>query len=85
MPQQGPEPDGDTITFEADDITLVRELRWLSGRGPKINTRGNIPVRYEGIDALEIHFREAHQQLQFAVAARDENLRLVGFTCRSRW
>lgn len=80
MPRQGPEPDGDTITFKADDIALVRGLRWHSGRGPNINTRGTIPVRYEGIDALETHFRGAHQNMQFALAARDENLRLMGFT-----
>jgi len=78
-PRQGPQPDGDTITFQADDLKLVRNLPWLSGRGPNINTRGTIPVRYEGIDALETHFSGAHQQLQYANAARDENLRLLGF------
>jgi hypothetical protein len=80
MPRQGPEPDGDTMTFAADDLALVRTLKWHSSQGPNINTRGNIPVRYEGIDALETHFRGAHQQMQFALAARDENLRLMGFT-----
>src|SRR5262245_20715520 len=78
-PRQGPQPDGDTATFHADDVSLVRNLRWISGRPPSINTRGNIPVRYEGIDALETHFQGGHQQLQFANAARDENLRLLGF------
>jgi hypothetical protein len=79
-PRQGPQPDGDTVTFHADDISLVRNLPWLSGRGPNVNARGNIPVRYEGIDALETHFQGAHQNLQYANAARDENLRLLGFT-----
>src|SRR5882757_2995082 len=79
-PRQGPQPDGDTVTFHADDVSLVRNLPRLSGRGPNVNARGNIPVRYEGIDALETHFRGAHQQMQFARAARDENLRLLGFT-----
>src|SRR5262245_10380533 len=78
-PRQGPQPDGDTITFQPDNPALVRGLPRLSGRGPNMNARGNIPVRYEGIDALETHFEGAHQQLQFANAARDENLRLVGF------
>src|SRR5438874_11805543 len=76
-PRQGHQPDGDTVTFHADDVALVRSLRWLSGRGPNVNTRGNIPVRYEGIDALETHFQGAHQQIHFANAARDENLRLL--------
>lgn len=79
MPRQGPEPDGDTVTFQADDVTLVRALPRFSGRGPNINTRGNIPVRYEGIDALETHFRGGHQQLRFANAARHKNLDLLGF------
>src|SRR6266545_6378723 len=71
-PRQGPEPDGDTVSFAPDNLALVRGLHWLSGHGPNINARGNIPVRYEGIDALETHFRGAHQQMQFARAARDE-------------
>ncbi|MBI3707575.1 MAG: hypothetical protein HY246_07850, partial [Proteobacteria bacterium] len=78
-PKQGPQPDGDTITFQPDDPTLVHKLPWLSGRGPNFNTRGSIPVRYEGIDALETHFGGGHQQLQYANAARDENLRRLGF------
>src|SRR5262249_16568229 len=80
MPRQGPEPDGDTVTFRPDDPQLVRNLRWLSGRGPAFNATMKIPVRYEGIDALETHFRLAHQDLAFANQARDENLRLLGFT-----
>src|SRR5262245_5326587 len=79
MPRQGPEPDGDTVTFQPDDVTLVRQLPRFSGTGPKINARGNIAVRYEGIDALETHFQGGHQQLRFADAARDKNLDLLGF------
>ena len=79
QPRRGPEPDGDTIRFEPENIDLVRKLPWFSGRGPEFNARGNIAVRYEGIDALETHFRGAHQQLHYALAARDENLRLLGF------
>lgn len=78
-PKQGPQPDGDTVTFQPDDVQLVQSVPWLSGKGPNINTRGTIPVRYEGIDALETHFRGAHQDLSFANAARDENLRQLGF------
>lgn len=84
-PRQGPQPDGDTVTFQADNLALVRGLPWLSGRGPNVNTRGNIPVRYEGIDALETHFQGANQQLHFANAARDENLRLLGFKNVKFW
>ena len=50
-----------------------------SGRPPDLNARG-IPVRLEAIDALETHFGETHQELAGANAARDELLRLLGFT-----
>ena len=79
-PRQGPQPDGDTVTFHPDNPQLVRDLPWFSHVGPGFNARGNIPVRYEGIDALETHFQGAHQQLAFADAARDRNLQLLGFT-----
>ena len=79
IPKQGPEPDGDTVRFEPDNMQSVLNLPWLSGRGPDFNRRKNIAVRYEGIDTLETHFNGANQQLQFANAARDENLRLLGF------
>jgi len=79
QPRQGPEPDGDTVTFQADNLALVRKLPRLSGRGPNISKRGNIPIRYEGIDALETHFQGGHQQLGFANAARDKNLEVLGF------
>jgi hypothetical protein len=46
----------------------------------RTSTRGNIPVRYEAIDAFETHFQGAHQNLGFANAAREENLRRLGFT-----
>jgi hypothetical protein len=80
IPRNGPEPDGDTIRFEPQNVQLVVDLPRFSGVGPKINGRHNIAVRYEGIDALETHFEEVHQELGFANEARAENLRLAGFT-----
>jgi endonuclease YncB( thermonuclease family) len=77
-PRQGPQPDGDTVTFFPDSIDLVKRLRRLSGTAPNIRN-GHINVRYEGIDALETHVQGAHQNLTFAKAARDRNLELLGF------
>jgi endonuclease YncB( thermonuclease family) len=37
-------------------------------------------VRFEGIDALETHFKNHHQDLTFANAARELMLQQVGFT-----
>src|SRR4030095_636759 len=79
LPRQGPEPDGDTIKFLPDTPALVEALPRRSGRPPDINARG-ISVRLEAIDALETHFGETHQELSGANAARDELLRLLGFT-----
>jgi hypothetical protein len=78
-PSQGPEPDGDTVRFEPDDPEILDRLPWFSGRPPALNARGNIAVRYEGNDALETHFKESHQNLALANAARDRNLELLGF------
>ena len=36
-------------------------------------------MRFEGIDALETHYKNRHQNLDLAVAARDVMLREVGF------
>ncbi len=79
LPRQGPEPDGDTVKFRPDTPALVETLPRRSGRPPDINGRG-ISVRLEAIDALETHFAETHQELAGANAARDELLRLLGFT-----
>lgn len=79
LPRQGPEPDGDTVKFRPDNPALVERLPRLSGRPPDLNARG-ISVRLEAIDALETHFSETHQELAGANAARDELLRLLGFT-----
>ena len=79
LPRQGPEPDGDTIKFRPDTPALVETLPRRSGTPPDINARG-ISARLEAIDALETHFQETHQELAGANAARDELLRLLGFT-----
>ncbi|MEV6038412.1 hypothetical protein AB0L65_45200 [Nonomuraea sp. NPDC052116] len=84
LPRQGPEPDGDTVKFLPDSPALVEGLPRRSGHPPKINRRG-VSVRLEAIDALETHFEETHQQLAGANAARDELLRLLGFTNVRYW
>ena len=78
IPNQGPEPDGDTIKFLPDDPQLVMDLPRISGRPPHINKRG-ISVRLEAIDALETHFNNTHQWLYGANMARDKLLAYLGF------
>ncbi|GAA3674608.1 hypothetical protein GCM10022224_043590 [Nonomuraea antimicrobica] len=84
LPRQGPEPDGDTVKFLPDTPALVEALPRRSGRPPDLNGRG-ISVRLEAVDALETHFAETHQEQEGAYAARDELLRLLGFTNVRFW
>jgi hypothetical protein len=79
MPRQGPQPDGDTITFKPDNRSLVTGLKRFGPIWPHFNKRGTIPVRFEGIDALETHFNGAHQDLELADRARDFMLAEIGF------
>ena len=79
LPRQGPEPDGDTVKFRPDAPLLIEALPRPSGTPPDLGARG-ISVRLEAIDALETHFGETHQELAGANAARDELLRILGFT-----
>lgn len=78
LPLSGPEPDGDTVKFLPDNQTLVDTLS-APGRSAAFNQRGMINLRFEGIDALETHFAESHQNLRWAKAARNELLSRIGF------
>ena len=80
LPRNGPEPDGDTISFLPDNDDLVTALPRFGDRRPDRKHLGTYSVRFEGIDALETHFQNHHQNLGFATAARDLMLREVGFT-----
>src|SRR5829696_402765 len=71
LPRQGPEPDGDTISFLPNDDSLVQALPRVIGVAPDRKHLGTYSVRFEGIDPLETHFMNRHQTLQFAEAARD--------------
>jgi hypothetical protein len=84
QPRRGPEPDGDTVKFLPDTPALVEALPRRSGRPANLNRRG-VSVRLEAIDALETHFAETHQEPAGALAARDELLRLLGFTGVAFW
>ncbi len=78
-PLSGPEPDGDTVKFLPDNRVLV-DLLSAPGRSAAFNQRGMINLRFEGIDALETHFADSHQNLNWAEAARNELLSRTGFT-----
>jgi endonuclease YncB( thermonuclease family) len=79
-PESGqPEPDGDTVNFLPDSDDLVQSLPRFSGIAPRMKQLGTYGVRFEGADALETHYQNQHQNLEFATAARDRMLELLGF------
>lgn len=82
-PNNGPQPDGDTITFHPDDLYWIITLKTDGYTKPDVNSRRMVKVRFEGIDALETHFlvegKKYYQNLTFANAARDRVLKDLGF------
>ena len=87
IPQQGPEPDGDTLKFQPNNPDLVEQLhRENPGTAsPDFNRRGMINLRFEGIDALETHFQGTHQNLEWAISARNAVLNAAGFGTVKFW
>ena len=79
IPRNGPQPDGDTISFKPDDRSILDSLPRFGFRPPDINTRGIIGVRFEAIDALETHFSQSHQEPGLAYEARNFMLDAMGF------
>ncbi|KAB0676285.1 thermonuclease family protein [Aureimonas leprariae] len=73
-------PDGDTIRFEPDDRTA---LGLLLGEA-RFNAPGHVPLRLEGVDALESHYSPPSgggalsQPMPLARAATDFLLDFVG-------
>ncbi|MHC4394503.1 MAG: hypothetical protein ACYS1A_02495 [Planctomycetota bacterium] len=73
----GSRPDGDSMWFKPDRPEL---LRGLGGRNADFNGGDFVQLRFEGIDALELHYPGSdHQHLDAAVAARNFLLNKVGF------
>jgi hypothetical protein len=85
LPQNGPQPDGDTINFLPDHEDLVLALKRFSNRRAERKHLGTYSVRFEGIDALETHFEGRHQRLDLANAARDTMLSNMGFGEVTYW
>lgn len=71
------EPDGDSVRFIADNAQLFQSLRrsHLIQRSKK---DGSVQLRFEGVDATELHYGNAAQPL--GAAARDQLLNWMGFS-----
>ena len=72
----GKEPDGDSVRFRADDPSLFAALR--NGHRVRPSRDGTVQLRFEGIDAPELHYMGQAQQL--GSEARDRLLEKMGFT-----
>jgi endonuclease YncB( thermonuclease family) len=72
----GKEPDGDSVRFIANNPKLYRALK-SSFRIKPSNQDGSVQLRFEGIDASELHYGSAVQPL--GKEARDQLLDWIGF------
>jgi len=70
----GFEPDGDSMQFQPDKPALLKKLKQLSSPF-RLTSIGSTQLRYEGIDALELHFPapggNVHQPRPLADDARN--------------
>jgi endonuclease YncB( thermonuclease family) len=66
----GFEPDGDSMQFKPDDPELLDRLQ-RNGSTYRLTSIGSTQLRFEGIDALELHFEGSHQPRPLADTARD--------------
>lgn len=76
QPSQGPQPDGDTVRFVPDNPLLLSHLQ---GGTPDFKADGGVNIRFEAIDALELHFSGSHQPIPLAEASRDSMISQLGF------
>ena len=73
----GSRPDGDSAWFKPDNPSLLDNL---AGRSAELNKGGFAQLRFEGIDALELHFPGSDHQLEDpTVDARNFLLNQLGF------
>jgi endonuclease YncB( thermonuclease family) len=71
----GKQPDGDSVRFVPDDPSLLRALD--DGDRVRISADGSVQLRFDCIDAPELHYQGAAQPL--GATARDRLLRRLGF------
>jgi endonuclease YncB( thermonuclease family) len=68
--ETGFEPDGDSMQFKPEDPKLLDRLQ-RNGSAYRLTSIGSTQLRFEGIDALELHFEGSHQPRPLADTARD--------------
>jgi endonuclease YncB( thermonuclease family) len=72
----GKEPDGDSVRFKPDNPALLNQLR--NSRLIRSSKQdGSVQLRFEGVDAAELHYGSAAQPL--GSQARDNLLKWMGW------
>jgi endonuclease YncB( thermonuclease family) len=69
------EPDGDSVRFIADDVSLYQRLQ--NAYRIHLSQDESVQLRFEGVDAPELHYGTASQPL--GAVARDALLNWMGF------
>ncbi len=72
----GKSPDGDSVRFRPDSEALLTQLKNPSRI--KVSKDGTVQLRFEGIDAPELHYGDLEQPL--GAKSRDVLLATMGFT-----
>jgi endonuclease YncB( thermonuclease family) len=57
----GFQPDGDSMQFKPDNPALINQLEVVD-KASRLTSIGSTQLRFEGIDALELHFDGRHRQ-----------------------
>src|SRR5262249_3357101 len=73
----GFQPDGDSMQFKPDDPSPLDKLD-RADRPYRLTSIGSTQLRFEGIDALELHFECHHHPRPLADDARDARTGLLG-------
>jgi hypothetical protein len=73
----GFQPDGDSMQFKPDDASLLDRLE-KTADAYRLTSIGSTQLRFEGIDALELHFEGHHQPRPLADDSRDYLTGLLG-------
>jgi len=69
-------PDGDSLWFMPKNPA---RFDGLSKRGVRYNKGNCVQLRFEGVDALELHYQGLHQSLPQASSSRDLVIEHLGF------
>ena len=65
----GFQPDGDSMQFKPDNVGLLKRLSQID-QPFRLTAIGSTQLRFEGIDALELHFGGSHQPRPLADDSR---------------